>query len=75
MLPRLVQNPALRYELSFEMGQVHTHPSLQFGLDSRADASRGFEPPFEGYQLAQPVLQEGQKCHRKAELCEMMDLR
>ena len=30
-----VQNPALRHELSFEMGQVHSDMALHFGKDPK----------------------------------------
>ena len=56
----MLQNPALRYELSYEMGQVQSDASLHFGPDSRRS------------QLSDPVLHEGHKCKRKAEYREMI---
>jgi len=49
------QNPALRHELSFEMGQVHSDMALHFDTNSPANA----------------VLQEEQRPRRKAEFREM----
>ena len=57
---QLLQNPALRYELSYEMGQVQSDASLHFGLDSK-----GSEHP-------NPVLEKDQKCHRKADYNDMI---
>ena len=50
------QNPALRHELSFEMGQVHSDMALHFGNNRGDPANKGG-----------PVLsREGQVCPPKA---------
>ena len=57
---QLLQNPALRYELSYEMGQVQSDESLHFGLDPK------------GSEHTNPVLKKDQKCNRKAKYREMI---
>ena len=39
-----VQNPALRQELGFEMGQIHSDMALHFGADDDDDTC-GFKAP------------------------------
>ena len=57
------QNPALRHELSFEMGQVESDTSLHFykGQDDQGSHGTDLVKPV-------PVLHKNQKCHRKEEL-------
>ena len=62
------QNPALRHELSFEMGQMHSDMHLHFGNDSKTLG------PMDDHAdaVSVPVHSENQKCRgRKAELWEM----
>lgn len=49
------RNPALRHELSFEMGQVQSEPSLHFGFG--LDSSEGSQRP-------EPVYKEEEKSYR-----------
>ena len=57
------QNPALRHELSFEMGQVESDTSLHFGKGQDDQGSHRTDP-----EKPVPVLHKDQKCHRKEEL-------
>ena len=72
------QNPALRYELSFEMSQVESDTSLHFGIDSKSSEAqnnpsvpdpKSSEAPGRARNPAPvPVLKKGQACLRKAKL-------
>ena len=58
--PCCAQNPALRHELSFEMGQVHSDMALHFG---DADNNPGQGDPV---NIEPVVSQEHKHCPLKA---------